>query len=201
MRVQDGGSIETDGILCFTDSALTVAKGVVSRDSRWAQRPRHQNHQTGTPPLASMFAPPVTTRESFEDRLKKSPMYLNVGDELHWPSSMSSEDGTELTLGVDGSLLMKNRAAAAEEEDESDPMVQPVVTLIAADLAKSSRVLKKRLVTGDRAVDVDLPGRKSNVKVPGGPGRDAGGRTILKITHVGDVVSGCGGRAGDWQQF
>ena len=105
-------------------------------------------------------------------------MYINVGDEIHWPSTMSSEDGTELALGIDGSLLIKKQAAAAtaeEGEAESDPVVQPVVTLIAADLAKSSRVLKKRLVTGDRAVDVDLPGRKSNVKVPGGPGRDAGG--------------------------
>jgi len=183
MRVQDGGSIETDGILCFTDSALTVAKGVVSRDSRWAQRSRHQNHQTGAPPLASMFAPPVTTRETFEERLKKSPMYINVGDEIHWPSTMSSEDGTELALGIDGSLLIKKQAAAAtaeEEEAESDPVVQPVVTLIAADFRKSSRALEKRRMASG----------KDGSKVPGRAGSDAGRRTILKITDMGDVVSG-----------
>ena len=183
MRVHKGASIECEGVQYFTDSSLTVAGGVVDKDSRWAQRPRHQPHQPNEPPLASMFAPPVTTRETFEERLKKSPMYINVGDEIHWPSTMSSEDGTELALGIDGSLLIKKQAAAAtaeEEEAESDPVVQPVVTLIAADFRKSSRALEKRRMASG----------KDGSKVPGRAGSDAGRRTILKITDMGDVVSG-----------
>ena len=94
---------------------------------------------------------------------------------------MSSEDGTELTLGADGSLLIKKQAAAEEEEEaESDPVVQPVVTLIAADVHKSSRALEKRRMAS----------AKDGSKVPGRAGSDAGRRTILKITDMGDVVSG-----------
>ena len=181
---------------------MTVAKGVINKEWRWAQRPHHQKHKTGAPLLASMFAPPATTREPFEERVMKSPIYLNVGDELHWPSCMPSEDGTEFSLGADGSLLIKKQAAAKEEEEaEGDPVRQPLVTLIAADFGKPIRALEKRLMTSGKAVDVDLPGRMDGLKVPEGAGRDAGGSTILTVTEVGDVVSVAGGRAGDWRQF
>lgn len=209
MRVTKGGTVETDAVLHFTETSLTVANAVVApdpidQDSRWAQRPNRYNHATDAPPLVSMFAPPRTTRESFGERLMKSPMYLYVGEELYWPSSMSSEDGAVLTLGVDGSLLFKNQAAAAAPafmEAESDLVVQPLVTLIAADFDEGNRVLKKRLTGGGKAVDADLLGRKDSLKVAGGAGRDAGGRTVLTVTDEGDVVSGCVRRAGDRQQL
>ena len=70
-----------------------------------------------------------------------------------------------------------------------------------ADFHQISRALEKRLMTIGKAVGVDLPGRKDGLKVPGGAGSDAGGRTILTVTDVGDVVSERGGRAYDRQQF
>ena len=205
MRVSTGGSVEADGDLHFTENTLTVAKAVeapdpIDRDSRWAQRPRHQNHATHVPPSNSMFAPLLTSRESFGERLKKGPMHLLAGEELHWPSSMFGEDGAMLTLGVDGSLLFKNQAAAYVEAD-GDPVEQPLVTLIAADFGKANRALKKRLTRGGKAVDADHPCQKDSLKVPGCAGSDAGGRTILTVTDEGGVVSECGGRLSDQQQF
>ena len=203
IRVKKGGSVKTDGVLYFTESGLTAAKGAVApikQNSMWAQRPRHQNHEGDTPPTVSMFAPPFTTRESFGERVMKRPTYLKVGDELHWPSFMSSEGGTELILGVDGSLLIKKQAIAADAaavNTESDPVVEPLVTLIAADMRKSNRALEKRLLTGRKAVDADLPGRTGGFRVPGSADIDAGGRTILTVTNVGDVVRRRGSRAGD----
>ena len=161
---------------------MTVAKGVINKEWRWAQRPHHQKHKTGAPLLASMFAPPATTREPFEERVMKSPIYLNVGDELHWPSCMPSEDGTEFSLGADGSLLIKKQAAAKEKEEaEGDPVMQPLATLIAADFGKPIRALKKWVMTGRKPVDVDLSGWKDSLKVPQGAGREAGRSTICLL--------------------
>lgn len=206
MRVKKGGSVETDGDLHFTANSLTVAKPVetpdpIDQDSRWAQRPRHQNHAMYVPPPISIFAPPLTSRESFGERLEKGPMYLLAGEELHWPSSMFSEDGTMLTLGVDGSLLFKKQATAAYVEADGDPVEQPLVKQISADFGKANRALEKRLARGGKAVDADFPGRKDSVKVPGCAGSDTGGGTILTVTDEGDVVSGYGGRVSDQHQF
>ena len=114
-----------------------------------------------------------------------------------------------LTLGVDGSLLLKNQAAAAaaaaaasadasaaSAEAERDPVVQPPVTLVAADALKTNRAFEKRRMVGGKAVEMDFFGGLSGLKVPGGAGCDAGGRTVLTVTDVGDVVSGIGGRSG-----
>lgn len=193
VRVKNGGSVNTNGVMHFTDSGLTVAKGVgfadlTNEDWRWAQRPRHQNHATSAPPLTSLFHSPPTTLESFGERLDKGPMYLKAGEELQWPSSMFSEDGTMLSLGVDGSILLLKHAADYFGA-ESDEMVPPTVTLVAADLREASRVLEKRLLGGEKAAGVDFPGPKDGSTIPGCAGSGTGGRVVLTVTDEGDVVS------------
>lgn len=196
VRVKNGGSVNTNGVMHFTDSGFTVAKGVgvpdlTNEDRRWAQRPRHQNHATSVSPLPSLFHSPPTTLELFGERLDTGLLYIKAGQELQWPSSMFSEDGTMLSLGVDGSILLLKHAAAYFGA-ESDELVPPTVTLVAADLREASRLLEKRLLGGEKAAGVDLSGPKDALKIPGCAGSGAGGKVVLTLTDEGDVVSGPG---------
>lgn len=198
LRLNKGASFETEGILRFTDSSLTVAVNYIAqpdsidRDSKWAQRPRYENRSFKAPPQFSMFAPPFTTRETFGERLGKSLLYLSAGDELHWPSSMFSLDGTELTLSVDGSLLFKKHPVAAVDA-YGEPVYTPLMTLVAADAVKSMSVIEKGQRGAGKAGGVEFSGRNGRLKVPGGAGGDGGSGAMLTVTDMGDVVSLCRG--------
>lgn len=174
----DDGRYKARGVAHYTDSAITVGKdptdhGNILRTSHWAVRP----DPTGTP-----FQPPSPfaaskTPQTFLRRLKMSPMFLKAGEELHWPSSMTNEKGTMLTLGFDGSLVAKMPTGTAScpggrgLRNQSEDGRFVLITLVNADFGKFTRAQESSK-------------RRSKKK-----GAVYEMNTILRFTETGDVVS------------
>lgn len=146
VRVFDDGRYRARGVAHYTDSGITVGKdptdhGYILRESHWAVRP----DSTGTPSQPPSPFEPSKTPQTFLRRLIMSPMFLTAGEELHWPSSMTSEEGTMLTLGFDGSLLVRMPTGTAScpggrgVRNQSEDGRFVLVTLVDADFEKFMR--------------------------------------------------------------
>ncbi|CAM9196749.1 unnamed protein product, partial [Pylaiella littoralis] len=187
VKVENGGTLYTEGTLArYTESSITVGMKPIPKESSWItphrnMNRRRQNVHSGHAgsatfeQIASLFSPEASAEYSFSDRLALSPSYLKVGEELRFPSSMSSAiDGSIMTLGPDGTLLLashkrqerflKEMQEAAKSttattmpvDNDGDDEELKLFTLLQADLAKAKPALAGRHEVGEDGIVLSI---------------------------------------------
>ncbi|CAM9592132.1 unnamed protein product [Ectocarpus sp. 12 AP-2014] len=211
VRIEEGGEIQVWGEPWFTKSAITLTKPFKKEPSwilnnmrrnhvHWQrQRWNRQQQQTMTgdehaggattvkpqPPFCSPFGPKTSAGYTFWERFDISPSYLKVGEELRYPSSMTSlMDGSVLSMGADGTLLhatadrrthfhleMKTAVEAAEAaedlEEHARKTAVPDTTADGVD-PDNERLQLKTLVAADPARAMAAIVRRPATTVGGG---------------------------------
>ncbi|CBJ26731.1 hypothetical protein Esi_0042_0101 [Ectocarpus siliculosus] len=211
VRIEEGGEVQVWGEPWFTKSAITLMKPF-KKEPSWILNNMRRNHahwqrqrwnrqqqqkMTGgqhagggttgkpQPPFCSPFGPKISEGYSFWERFDISPSYLKVGEELRYPSSMTSlMDGSVLSMGADGTLLhatadrrthfhleMKTAVEAAEaasdlEEHARKTKSVPDITADGVD-PDNKRLQLQTLVAADPA--------KAMAALMGRPGTTVGG--------------------------
>ncbi|CAN0158458.1 unnamed protein product [Ectocarpus sp. 6 AP-2014] len=137
------------------------------------------------PPFYLPFGPKVSAGHTFWERFDISPLYLKVGEELRYPSSMTSRmDGSVLSIGADGTLLHATEdrqnhfrleiktaveaTEAAEDFDEHETKTAvPDITADGVD-PDNERLQLKTLVTADPTPAMAALMRRAAMTVGGG---------------------------------
>ncbi|CAN0508140.1 unnamed protein product, partial [Ectocarpus sp. 8 AP-2014] len=140
------------------------------------------------PPFCSPFDPKISAGYTFWGRFDISPSYLKVGEELRYPSSMTSlMDGSVLSMGADGTLLhatadrrthfhleMKTAVEAAEAAEAAGDLEEHVRKTSVPDITAdgvdpdNERLQLKTLVAADPAKAMTALMRRPRVTVGGG---------------------------------
>ncbi|CBJ28306.1 hypothetical protein Esi_0098_0054 [Ectocarpus siliculosus] len=111
LHAKEGGEFYFDALVRYTSSSITMVAVSVIEDPAWIRLQRlrrrwierhFQRHQQQSP-----FSPDRSAEYTYEQRLGLKPTHLMVGEELRFPSSLTTLDRSHtMTMGTDGSLVL-----------------------------------------------------------------------------------------------